>query len=590
MRRIILGIVLIFTVIVGKAQIKLVSPIKFPMRLAATFAELRTDHFHMGIDIRTQEVEGKKVYSVADGYISRIKISRSGYGNAIYITHNNGLTSVYGHLQKFRKDIADYVVNRQYKDKKNEIELFFNASQFPLKQDEFFAYSGNSGYSSGPHIHFELRETKTESPINPLHFYASEVPDSTPPYIGKIKIFALDSTSFIQGKNNDIEFTAQKTQGNNYTIKLKDSLRISGNVYFGINTFDPYNNWHNKNGVYYIKLFVNDELIYHHQMDTISYSKNRYVNSLLDYDEYMRLKRKFQKSYLQAGNFLHSIYHNVKNKGVFNFTPNRTYMIRYEVGDIHGNYSTCSFPVKGVAAPAQKSSHQSNGIALAFDQTENITLDSIRIIIPEYALYEDIDFQFSKESPKKGMFSPIYHIHNKFTPLHKSINIRFTIDSLPDKYRSKATVAEITKKGFSALKTKIINNQASFKTRAFGDYTLILDTVAPVIKARNFKNHKRVSNNTILKFTMKDDCSRITNYQASLNGNWILLSYNYRRKEVVCKLDRFLREGKNEFTIQATDQIGNTRIRKYQFVKATQNKQKKSKKGPQKNFQTQEKE
>ncbi len=561
-------------------QSPFVSPLKIPMRLAATFAELRPNHFHMGIDIRTQEVEGKKVYAIADGYISRIKIKRGGYGKAIYITHPNGYTSVYGHLQRFRKDIDDYVKTRQYQKKQNEIELFFPPGKFPLKQNEFFAYSGNTGYSSGPHVHFEIRHTQSEAPVNPLLFFADKVPDKTSPYIGKIKIYPYDSKAFVNNKNTAPEFSVSK-QGNHYILKNKDTIQLSGNIYFGINTYDPFNNWRNKNGVYSIKLFINQELIYQHQMDSISYSKNRYVNSLLDYDEYIRLKRKFQRCYIAPGNFLHSIYKTVKNRGIYNFQAGKDYEIRFEVSDIHGNTSQCIFPVKGKNAPhtpKKESKIDRSLIPVRYDRATSIREDSIRITIPQYALYEDINLRLRQRKKRKGMYAPIYSIHRKTVPLQKSCAIKFIIDSIPARLRSKATVVQLGKKGPSSIASKISGDTALFSIREFGDYSLMLDTVPPQLRAINISKNKLVSEKTVLRFRLNDAMSGIKDYQAFLNGNWLLLEYNSRRKELRCPLERYLKEGKNELIISAGDQLNNTVIKKYHFSKKAKTGKEKSKK------------
>ena len=551
------------------SQSPFVPPLKIPMRLAATFAELRPNHFHMGIDIRTQEVVGKKVYAIADGYISRIKISRSGYGKAIYINHPNGYTSVYGHLQKFRQDIDDYVKNKQYEKKQNEIELFFPPGKFPLKQDEFFAYSGNTGYSSGPHVHFEIRHTESESPVNPLLFFAGKVSDKTAPRIGKIKIYPHDSKAFVNKNNGAKEFSVAKA-GNHYTLPGKDTIEIAGAVFFGINTYDPFNYGRNKNGVYSIKLFVNQELIYYHQMDSISYSKNRYVNSLLDYDEYIRIKRKLQRCYIAPGNLLHSIYKSVKNGGVYTFQPGKKYEVRFEVSDIHGNTSKCSFPVKGSYAPhTPKKADKIDGslIPVPYHRAVSIRKDSIRITFPQYALYDDINLSLRQKKATKGMYAPIYSIHKRTVPLQKSCAVKFITDSIPPHLRSKASVVKLGKKGAEVIASRLQGDTMSFSIREFGDYTVMIDSIPPVIRAKNLSKKRSVSEKTVLRFYMNDRMSSIKDYRAFLNGKWLLLEYNSRRRELRCPLERYLKEGKNELVIKATDQLNNTTTKKYHFTK-----------------------
>ena len=303
-------------------------PLDFKMLLSGTFGELRGDHFHAGIDIKTEGVEGQKVYAIANGYISRIKISTWGYGKVLYITQADGNTSVYAHLKIFSKEINDYVIKNQYKKESFEIQLYPPKDKFVIKKGEVIALSGNTGGSTGAHLHFEIRDTKTERPINPLQF-DFDIADDIHPIINKIKMYAIDGE--VDGNSTEKSFSLKKN-GGQYTLGEITPL-VKGKVAFSISTYDKLNGAYNKNGVYAIKLLVDSNLIYHFQMDEFSFAESRFINAHIDYKEQKISHTKYHRCYKLPNNKL-SVYQQMLEKEkvdvIFHPSLEEVYPVGYE--------------------------------------------------------------------------------------------------------------------------------------------------------------------------------------------------------------------------------------------------------------------
>ena len=221
----------------GQNDIEFAKPVDFPITLSGSFAELRSNHFHAGIDIKTYGQIGKKVFAIEDGFIARIKVAGGGYGHALYIQHPNGYTSVYAHLEGFNQEISAFVKEEQYIKQSFEVNLFPDREKFKVKKGQLIAFTGNTGGSNGPHLHFEIRKTKNQHPVNPL-FFDFGVKDNTNPRINSIAIYPLDNQALVNGKNQKLILPAQKVDNERYTIEFSDSLRLAGDIGFGIETFD----------------------------------------------------------------------------------------------------------------------------------------------------------------------------------------------------------------------------------------------------------------------------------------------------------------------------------------------------------------
>jgi murein DD-endopeptidase MepM/ murein hydrolase activator NlpD len=313
-----------------------------PPALAGSFGELRSNHFHSGIDFRTNQRTGYPVYATADGYISRLRVQNSGFGLALYINHPNGYTSVYGHLSRFNPKIAQQVKNIQYQKKSYEIDEFPSTDLIPVHKGDIIAYSGNTGSSGGPHLHFELRDTKTEATINP-QFLGIQIPDNIPPVIFAMYVYRLNGKPFS-------EFTPKQYfqvigGGGKYNLNKVSTINLSGEVGFGITTTDKHNGASGINGVYAIELFVDGASVFTSALERFSFENSKAINSHLDYPAYLNLKKSIQKSFVDPGNPL-QIYSNLVNNGKLNFNDGKLHRIKYQVTDSKGNKSTLEFNVQ----------------------------------------------------------------------------------------------------------------------------------------------------------------------------------------------------------------------------------------------------
>ncbi len=318
-------------------QTSLHSPLDIPLYLSGTFGELRNNHFHSGLDIKTEGREGLPIHVAEDGYVSRIKVSTRGYGKAIYITHPNGYVTVYGHLQKFNDAIQQYVKEVQYKKESFSIQDYPKKDALIVKKGEIIAWSGNTGGSSGPHLHFEVREEASQHPINPLFFDGISIKDEFRPKILELGIYPVDEHSLING-SNDTVFYMVSGSGLNHFLDKKIKIEVSGRVSFGLRSYDPMNDISNKNGIYSLEMQIDTVTVFKLEMDKLSFATTRYMNSLIDYGYYKKQRRRMIRTQVDTNNRLFN-YRNVNSNGIFTFTDGKKHKITYRVKDVYGNSS-----------------------------------------------------------------------------------------------------------------------------------------------------------------------------------------------------------------------------------------------------------
>ena len=353
------------------------NPVKIPVYLSATFAEIRTNAFHAGVDIRTQGVEGKEVFAVADGYVSRIGVSPFGYGKVLYITHDDGFTSVYAHLSKFNKKIGEFVKMKQYENKSFSQNILLEEDVFPIKRGDFLGFTGNSGGSGGPHLHYEIRYTDTQEPVNPI-FFGLKIKDNIKPCIKGLAIYPLEN-SIVNGSNSPL-----------YTYSLDNpSFEVGGDIAFGINVLDQADGSNNKNGPYSIELFADDKLIFCITSYKYSYSETRYVNSLIDYSYFVNNKERFIRTEIDEFNKL-SVY-DVKD-GIVTVNHGDTLKMKYVVKDYNNNVSILPFTLIGVESPEieQNNILTSSSYNIFDGKSCDINLNGFEAHIPKNAFYRDV--------------------------------------------------------------------------------------------------------------------------------------------------------------------------------------------------------
>ncbi|OQX98525.1 MAG: hypothetical protein B6I20_10925, partial [Bacteroidetes bacterium 4572_117] len=456
------------------------SPIDYNIQIVGNFGEIRNNHFHTGLDILTKGVVGQNIYAIADGYVSRINISPGGYGNAIYITHPNGYVSVCGHLKSFKKEIEVYLDSVQHARKQFKINLYPLPEKFPVKKGEVIALSGNSGRSSGPHIHFEIRERESENPINP-YLFGIDIKDDVSP-----RFFSFVQYNFSDTMDWD-NFSKKK-----YNSLNGKTLKTNGKVGFGLELYDYTTGRHNTNGIYKLTLKIDDTTHFESQFDRLSFYTNRYINSYIDYGERINTRKKVVKCFVEPNNRLAN--YNVKDKnGIYNFNDGKKHCVEIIAKDFYGNSKKVKFYVKSdLSYPTYKKKTVKNfKQKLFFQKTNYIDFQELKLTIHRNSLLYNMDLMYYSTIPKFKAYSKIHHIHKQSTPLFNKISMAIRVNNLPDSLSEKVLIARISKNNkFIPIGGKLIDGFVIAKTNSFGNFVVLTDTSPPVIKPVNLVNNK----------------------------------------------------------------------------------------------------
>ena len=530
------------------------NPLDIPIVLSATFGEIRPNHIHAGLDIKTQGVEGKKVYAVADGYVSRIGVSPYGYGNVLYITHYDGYTSVYAHLQRFSGDIAKYVKQYQYKHKKFASQIYPDADKFPVKKGDLIAYSGNSGGSGGPHLHFEIRHTVSEKPLNPMYF-GYKIEDNAKPLIQGVAVYPLGDESTLEGDIKPMYFSVESSNGK-YKLKDRNVVHGNGEMAFGICTYDLVGTQTNKDGPYLYELFLNDELAFQVEADSFSYSEPRYVNSLLDYRHYKQKKSSYVRTEVDPFNKLQMI--EVKNGTVF-VEEGDTVNVRFKISDYSGNSSQISFKMVGSEHVwVERPQHRRSEYFVKADGTMNseITIEAFSVSLERGTLFRD-EWMPTGQRDEKGCCSRIYRFGTDEMTTFKNYKLRLRPDEEWADHPRKF-IAYIDGKGkVSSLGGTMKNGCMEVETRSLGEFTIKIDSVAPKVTASNFKDGQSVKELKSLRFKITDDMTGIETYDIYLDGVWVLGKYDAKNALLYYEFDEKMKSGVNNVKVVVTDGVGN---------------------------------
>lgn len=533
-----------------------------PPALAGSFGELRANHFHSGIDYRTNQRQGYPVYAIADGYISRLRVQNSGFGLALYINHPNGYTSVYGHLQRFGPKIAQQVKSIQYQKKSYEIDEFPNALFLPVRKGDVIAYTGNTGSSGGPHLHFEIRDTKTEATINP-QLFGLEIPDNIPPVIYSMYVYRLNKKPF----NEFIPKQYFQVVGGsgNYHLNKVSTINLGGEVGFGIITTDKHNGASGTNGVYSITLELDGQPVYTSALEKFSFENSKAINSHIDYPTYVNTRKSIQKSFVDSGNPL-KIYYNLVNKGKMEFTDGKLHRLKYNVTDSKGNKSTLAFNLQADEKAVISAPEPIKG---AFDYsyaTQNeFNTEEIKVIIPKGSLYNDLSFTYKRlPKPSVNAYSAIHQIHNKLTPLHTGFELWIKADSALNKYQEKALIVNT---GRSSQGGYFENGYVKAKPRNFGSYFIAIDTLPPTITPVNIANGKSMNGISKMSFKIRDNLSGIKSFNGYIDGRWILMEFDTKSASLWHTFDERTAPGKHTLEIIVTDMKDNNRNYSITFYK-----------------------
>ena len=544
-------------------------PVDSTLNLAGNFGEIRPNHYHAGFDIKTNNHEGMPVYAAADGFVSRIKISPTGYGNALYIDHPNGYTTVYGHLQSYNHTIGSFAKQIQSSKELFEIDTLLPANLFPVKKGDLIALSGNTGGSQGPHLHFEIRDTKTESPINPYCF-GYTVKDKVKPVITKVAIYPLGENATVNGKH--ITKKIKPICGNGkYFCNNSDTISVNGDIGFGVECYDSESGSSNKNGVYSIELQSGGKRIYYHELERFTFENGRFVNAHIDFSEKQKHDYKIQKCYLSK-NDQTGIYKGVFNWGIIDFVDDSVHWIRYIIKDYAGNSTEMMLKVRSKSkSKINENVVGSNVLILDCFKENQFKKEDIEINIPAYALYDDLKFNYYKSPKSKGLYSMVHHIQDSETAIQKLCTLSLKADNLPISLQSKAVIVSIKDKGYYSYEGGSYLNgwvQTQFKT--FGNFAITVDTTAPYIRPvfkAGDRSNVDLRKARIIGIKVSDNLSGIKKYHATIDDKWVLFEYDAKKSFIYYTFDSAIKPGKHSFYIEVTDDKSNVASWKCSFVR-----------------------
>jgi len=533
-----------------------VSPVDIPVSLSANFGELRPDHFHSGIDIKTNGVTGQRVLSSADGYVYRVAVSPSGFGKALYVRHDNGLSTVYGHLDGFIPEISEYVIDEQYRRKSFSVDLFPPADKFRFKKGELIAYSGNSGSSQGPHLHYEIRRSSNENPVDPLKYI--DVPDNIRPIIDRIIVYPAARHSAVNGYNEKVKFTLTGDKGK-YTLSSPSPVLVSGEVGIGISTWDYINNSWNKCGVRSVEMKLDGVSRYKHSLDEFSFAESRYINSHIDYAEQVRSRSYFQKTFLDPNNKL-SIYEHTDARGIISLNDNELHKVELIVEDYSGNISRVSFLIAlGDNINSETGSGDVSRV-IPFAENAEFNRHDIRLSFPSNCFYDTLFFIYKKTPPVESLLSDIHYVHNIFTPVHKSFEISIKPFDVEPALYDKLCLVNVYDRSFSYAGGSFSDGFVSGSARSLGNYAVGIDTVSPVLRPVNFSKGADIRGRNGIRIFMDDDFSGIASYNVTIDGNWVLFEWDPKNRSLSCSSAQARVKKGTDHLLEAvaTDNLGNS--------------------------------
>ena len=542
-------------------EVRFGAPFDFPLYLSGNFGELRSNHFHGGLDFKTQGVVGKPLLAIADGYISKVTVTPGGYGNALYLTHDNGYTSVHGHLDRFLPEIAELVRKKQYAEQAFAVTLEFGPDEFRFRQGEVVAYAGNTGYSFGPHLHMEIRTTDTNEPIDPLTFYKDKIVDNIAPRATRIMIYGdeykgkvsldkpMKGVAEVDGK---IIFNSQFSIFNSLTAWGRISAAISANDYM--------NGTHNNYGVRYVRLYVDDRLVSSSDVDRFSFDENRLINSWTDYAEQRTTGRWYMRASIAENNELRMLRAD-EQRGWVTIDEERDYHFRYELEDLYGNRSVYRFVVRGkrMEIPSRLPNYY---YLMDASRDSRFYAQGFELWMPQGTLFDDVELDYDV-MPSENDQASIYQLSTTRIPLRRAAEITLPTHKSESVDGSKLYVARVDGKRRTYCGGTYQYGRITANITELGSYTVCADTIAPKITPIGSTSWRKQGR---IVCRIADGETGIRDYRGTIDGRWVLFKYSSKNARLTCDLRaEGIGPGRHQVEIKVTDMRGNVRVVSYEL-------------------------
>lgn len=532
-------------------------PMDIPVLLSGNFGELRSNHFHSGIDFKTQGVEGKPIHSVQDGYVSRISVSPWGYGNGLYITHPDGTTTVYGHLQKFSQKITAYLKEKQYEQESFNVNLSLTPDELPVKEGELVALSGNTGSSGGPHLHFEVRDTETEEPMDPIEYYKDLIKDTQAPKIQGIMVYSMPGKGVVNGSRRKLELKPVTAKNGKQTLTGK--IEAWGEIGLAVKGYDYMDNTSNIYGIKDITLTTDSQVIFHSNLDRFAFDESRYLNSFTDFEEWKEHRSFYIKSFVDPGNRLRFI--ESLNRGILTIDEPRTYHLTYQLADAFGNTTRLSIQIEGKEQPIPEVDTENTEL-FHWWSDNRFGAKGIRLTIPKGNLYDDLYFRYSVKEDSTAL-GATHILHNKPVAFHKSakLSLRLQTDTLENKQQYGIVRLQNGRRSWTGGVYR--NGWVDADIKEMGSYTLGQDLVPPTITPLNPATW--VSKQAIA-LRLSDNLSGVQTYRGEIDGQYVLFEMN-SKSVITYHFDKErLARGKHTLKLVVTDACGNQSTYTYPFT------------------------
>lgn len=592
-----------------------INPLDFPVSLSGGYGEIRPNHFHAGIDLRTQQDINKPVRSAADGYVWRVRVGGAGYGKAIYVKHPAGYVTLYAHCTSFAPEIEKWIRMQQYEGKTFELDLKPDTFLFPVKQGDLIAYSGNTGSSGGPHVHFEVRNATGEVAIHPLHFgFITE--DRQKPYFASVTLYPLSKVSYINKQITDQSFATdyrddiytavyehrKKIRRRKYKV-TPDTIKVYGSFGIGVEVFDRLQGI--RTNINKLEVYVDDKQVFGYKLDEFKFSETRNINALIDYEDRLASNEKTQKCFLQANEKLSFVRTDLGN-GHITITDDQLHVVTVVATDLFGNQNTLRFNVKGQPAYANLKPHPDKSYiqVINYNKPETFKTNDVEVYFPKDVLYDTLFFRYSA-SKAKGYYSQVHRIHTPYTALADNIELRIKTENVPANLRNKLVVTAI---GGACIGGTYENGWMKAKTVYFGSYAVAADTKAPNISMRGRASAdpgfviKRGRKGKLIKvrtkpakgrkgkkvkgkrgkrgrrtetvvmapatprvlseynFTISDNLSGIAKHDAYVDGTWVLTEFDPKTATLTYHFDENINPSSSCFRLEVTDKVGNVAV------------------------------